>query len=176
MEHSLIIPIVKQGKPRTELKNGIIPVKQSGFRKGRSTIDHLVKRTKISTLATFVDGKKAYDKVWHARLLFKLKSNGLSGNIMYSYLRAFLSNRSIPTRVGTSLSSTHSLNMGIPQGSIIAPILFNILLLHDLPKCISKKLTLVQYAVDIANPMHFSLRKDSKEKCNILTDNLSSRY
>ena len=62
-------------------KHNIIPVNQDGFRKSRSTIDHLTKLTirikrqvakRKSVLATFFDVKKAYDQVWHTRLLFKL--------------------------------------------------------------------------------------------------------
>ena len=160
----LIIPILKQGKPRTEPSSyrpisltshvdkvlgktiiwsrlahycgkktpRLIPVNQEGVRKCRSTIDQLVKLTthvkkqfarKKSTPATFFDVRKAYDKVWHARLLFKLKYIGLSGNI-YSYP---MSNRSIQRRVRKSLSSTKSVNIGFTQGSNIAPILLNTL-------------------------------------------------
>ena len=59
--------------------------------------------------------------------------------------------------------STKSVNMGIPQGSIIAPIVFNILL-YDLPKCISKKLNLVQCADDIAIWINLSLRKRTPKR------------
>ena len=105
-------------------------------------------RKKI-TLAAFFDVRKAYDNVLHARrLLFKLKSIGLSGN-MYSYLKAFLSNRSIQAIYGMRLSSTKSVNMGIPQGSIIAPSLF-IMLLYDVPKYRSENINLVEYAYDVA--------------------------
>ena len=74
-------------------KKGIIPVNQAGFRKGRCTSDHLVKLTsqikkqfsrRKSTLATLFDVKKAYDSVWHARLLHKLKNIGVTG-MMFKY-------------------------------------------------------------------------------------------
>ena len=76
-------------------KEGIIPVNQAGFRKGSCTIDHLVKLTsqikkqfsrRKSTLATFFYVKKAYDSVWHARLLYKLKNIGITG-MMFQYLK-----------------------------------------------------------------------------------------
>ena len=76
-----------------EKKEGIIPVNQAGFRKGRCTTDHLVKLTshikkqysrRKSTLATFFYVKKAYNSVWHARLLYKLKNIGITG-MMFQY-------------------------------------------------------------------------------------------
>ena len=78
-------------------KNKVIPSNQAGFRKGRSTIDHLVQLTtqikrrfarRKNILATFFDVKKAYDQVWLSRHLYKLKSVGLSGHI-YNYIKRF---------------------------------------------------------------------------------------
>jgi hypothetical protein len=139
------------------VKENVIPAEQAGFLKGRSTIDHLVKLTTLvkrqfarrkSVLATFFDIKKAYDQVWHARLLYKLKSIGLSGH-MYHYIKYFLSNRKIQARIGTTYSSYRNLDMGIPQGSVIAPFLF-ILLINDLPSVLTKEFYIVQYADDLA--------------------------
>ena len=104
--------------------------------------------------------KKAYDKVWHTRLLYKLKSVGISGN-MYSYIKAFLSNRMIQTRIGVSYSNPRILDMGIPQGSVIAPLLFNILI-HDLPNAVSDNVTIAQYADDICMWMKLTLKKATK--------------
>ena len=66
---------------------------------------------------------------------------------------------------GNSLSSTRCTDMGIPQGSIISPLLFNIMV-HDLPKCTNKKINLVQYADDIAIWMNVSL-KPRTSSCEI---------
>ena len=199
-KESVVVPILKTGKPNTNTssyrpialtshtgklferiilnrllhycnKNDVIPVNQSGFRKGRSTTEHLVKlSTQIkrqfarrkSILATFFDVSKAYDQVWHTRLLYKLKNIGLSGH-MYDYIKCFLSNRTIQTRVGATYSTYRTLNMGIPQGSVIAPILFNILI-HDLPKSVSKNVTLVQYADDICMWMNVTLKKSTPQR------------
>ena len=159
-------------------KNFIIPVNQAGFRKGRSTIDHLTKLTmqvkrqfarRQNILATFFDVKKAYDQVWHSRLLYKLKSIGISGNL-YSYIKSFLCERKIQTRIGSTYSSEKNLEMGIPQGSVIAPILFNILM-HDLPKVLSNKVNLVQYANDVCMWANVNLKK----KSNIRTINYTKK-
>ena len=94
-----------------EKKNGIIPVNQAGLRKGRCTTDHLVKLTshikkqfsrRKGTLATFFNVKKAYDSVWHARLLYKLKNIGITG-MMFQYFKNVLSEKIL---------------MGIPQAYI----------------------------------------------------------
>ena len=107
-------------------KKGIIPFNQAGFRKGRCTTDHLVKLTshikkkqfsrRKSTLATFFYVKKAYDSVWHARLLYKLKNIGITG-MMFQYFKNLLSEICICTRVGKTYSSNKTIDMGIPQGS-----------------------------------------------------------
>ena len=115
------------------------------FRKGRSTVDHIVIRTakiehkfarRKSVLATISGVKKAYDIVSHRRLLYRLKLTGFFWNV-YNYIKTFFEGRSIWTRMGYIYSSSHNLQMGISQGSAIAPYLFHILL-HNLPKCITK--------------------------------------
>ena len=67
---------------------------------------------------------------------------------MFNYLKSFLSDRTIQTKVGSVYSTEKRIQMGIPQGAVIAPILFNILI-YDLPKSISKNVELVQFADDI---------------------------
>ena len=197
-KQSVVVPILKEGKPRWSLnsyrpialtshvgkvlekiiqtrllhyceKNNIIPTNQAGFRKGRSTTDHLVKLThqikkqfsrRKSVLATFFDVKKAYDKVCHERLLYKLRSINING-LMLQYIRNFLSERSICTKVGGVYSSAKTVDLGVPQGSVLAPLLFSILI-YDLPKCLSNNVHAVQYADDIAIWLNTSLRKHTK--------------
>ncbi|KAK7485124.1 hypothetical protein BaRGS_00023664, partial [Batillaria attramentaria] len=69
-------------------------------------------------------------QVWHAKLLDKLSSIGISGRL-YQFVQAFLADRRISVRVGASLSDEHILDMGVPQGSVIAPTLFSVML-HDI--------------------------------------------
>ena len=153
-------------------KNGIIPVNQAGFRKGRCTIDHLVKLTseykkknqfsrRKSTLAKFFYVKKAYNSVWHARLLYKLKNIGITG-MMFQYFKNFLSERCICTQVGKTYSSNKTIDMGIPQGSVIAPILFNII--HDLPKVLSNNTHVAQYADNTVIWVNTTLRKHTNKR------------
>ena len=82
---------------------------------------------------------------------------------MYNYIKSYLANRTLQARVGTSYSSSRSLDMGIPQGSVIAPILFNILI-YDLPKVLSNRIVLVQYADDICIWMNITLKKTTPQR------------
>ena len=197
---SVVIPILKEGKDRSCTdsyrpisltsnvcklyekiifnrlsyyceKHKILPDNQAGFRKGRSTTEHLVNLTnniknqfarRKSTLATFFDVKKAYDSVWHGRLLLKLKQIGVSGH-MFEFIKNFLANRVICTKVNTFYSSPKHVDMGIPQGSIIAPLLFSILIC-DLPSALSKTTSVVQFADDIAMWINTNMRKNTKKR------------
>ena len=71
--------------------NNLLSVNQSGFRPGDSTIYQLLSITSTiydsfenydETRAVFLDISKAFDKVWHDSIIFKLKSNGISGNLL----------------------------------------------------------------------------------------------
>ena len=135
----------------------MFPVCQAGFRRGRGVTDHLVKlgehvgraigRRKV-LLTCFFDISRAYDQVWHAKLLQKLNKIGISGN-MYSYIRSFLSDRSMQVRWKGATSTTKGVSMGVPQGSVIAPLLFNIMV-HDVDTAVKGKVVLTMYADDLA--------------------------
>ena len=83
------------------LENHLLSKKQSGFRPGDSTINQLLAitteiynsfETLDETRAVFLDISKAFDKVWHEGLLFKLRQNGIKGSLLTT-LKDFLSNR-----------------------------------------------------------------------------------
>ncbi len=127
-------------------KNEIINPFQSGFREGRSTLDQLlrlqhdVKKSQLKSeyvLAVFLDLQNAFDLTWHKGLLFKLKEYGITGTI-FKWIRSFLQGRSIQVRVGSSLSQREHLSRGTPQGSVISPTLFNIII-NDFAKIVSAK-------------------------------------
>ena len=125
-----------------ETKNIINPF-QSGFRKGRSTLDqlarlqhdvNLAKNRGHSVLAIFLDLQAAFDLSWHTGVLYKLKEHGITGNC-FQYLRNFLEGRKIQVKVGSFLSEIETLTRGTPQGAILSPLLFSILI-NDLPETI----------------------------------------
>ena len=81
--------------------------------------------------------------------------------MMFQYITHFLSERRICTRVGKTYSFIKNTDMGIPQGSIIAPILFTVFT-HHLPKALSKN-KVAQYADDIAIWVSIALRKHTNK-------------
>lgn len=113
---------------------------QSGFRSGRSTIDQIMRlqnainnhnHNKGYTVGVFIDFSNAFDMVWREGLLMKMKRLGLTGNL-FSFVKNFLTNRTIQVRVGSEFSSLRLLQNGTAQGSVISPLLF-LLMINDLP-------------------------------------------
>ena len=105
---------------------------QYGFRSSRSTADLLtVLSDRIArafdrsraTRAVTLDIPKAFDRVWHAGLLHKLKSYVISGQI-FGLVSSFLSNRRLRVVLNGKSSQEYPINAGVPQGSIHGPTLF----------------------------------------------------
>ena len=70
------------------------------------------------------DISRAFDTVWHAGLLLKLKEVGVVGNLLL-LLASFLSERGARVRVGVAESGLFRLELGVPQGSVLGPLLWN---------------------------------------------------
>ena len=133
---------------------GLLSNAQSGFRPNHSTTttlldvqDYILKNmdSGYSTGVLFIDLKKAFDTVNHDILIRKLKQYGVDGNELL-WFKSYLNNRVQTVNVDSTLSDFRSIDIGIPQGSILGPLLF-IIFVNCLPYAVSQCKT-VMYADD----------------------------
>ena len=125
-------------------EHDILSKSQSGFRSIHSTVTALLEATDSWAFdidrgnvnaVVFLDLKKAFDTVDHTILLSKLSAYGIQENA-FNWFRSYLENRTQICSVSGSLSKTCSLQCGIPQGTILGPLLF-LLYINDLPNCLT---------------------------------------
>ena len=112
----------------------ILDKEQEGFRKFRGTTDALLRITqdiyngfndKEHTAALFIDIEKAYDSVWREGLMYKLHGLGIRGRI-WSWIKSFLSDRRAVITIGGEKGQEFNTAIGLPQGSVIFPLLFSL--------------------------------------------------
>lgn len=113
--------------------NQIYPEAMSGFRSGRSAIDNVIDlitcvehgiSERKTTIAIFLDIRKAFDSVEHAAILTALSEHGIGGRI-YSWIEDYLNNRTVFMDTMEGRTSPHTVNRGVPQGGVLSPTLFN---------------------------------------------------
>ena len=114
------------------MENELISPNQSGFKPGDSCINQLLAITheiyksfedRYEVRGIFLYISKAFDKVWHEGLIFKLKQNGKSGNLL-NLLCDFLRNRKQRVLLNGQVSDWSDVRAGVPQGSTLGPLLF----------------------------------------------------
>ena len=79
-----------------------------------------------------LDISNAFDRVWHAGLLYKLKSYGISGQI-FGLISSFLTKQWLPVVLDEKSSQEYPVNAGVPQGAILGPPALFLLYINDLP-------------------------------------------
>ena len=144
---------------------------QHGFRQKRSCETQLlqlvedlgkqlIKGNQIDLV--LLDFSKAFDKVNHLKLLFKLSQHGVKGNTL-NWIRSFLLGRTQTVVLEGERSAEAPVTSGVPQGSVLGPLLF-LLYINDLPQNIQSQVRL--FADDTA----VYLTVTSSEDANTLQD------
>ena len=156
--------------------NKLLTNHQSGFRPNDSTVNQLAflyhsfcealdKKKDLRII--FCDISKAFDKVWHKGLLYKLKTLGIMGNLL-SLLKNYLDNRQQRVLIRGQSSEWGRLEAGVPQGSVLGPLLF-LVYINDLVDNITCDVKL--FADDTL--LYLSI-DDHNLACQQLNENLTS--
>ena len=177
-------------------RNHLLESNQGGFRKNHSTMDTIAKFTnylfyginnKETTVACFIDLAKAFDTVNHKILIKKLEHLGITGNLN-KFFENYLTNRKQRTTIDSKTSDYRNITCGVPQGSILGPMLF-LIYVNDLSNVIENCKyqlyaddTVIYFTGSDLNVSTKILEKDLKNftewcKSNALTINTSkSKY
>lgn len=132
----------------------IIPTHQFGFREGHGTIEQVHRlvdvigralENKLYCCAAFLDISQAFDKVWHNGLLYKIKKK--LPHSFFPLLQSYLVKRCFEVKINSDTSNMYEINSGVPQGSILGPVLY-LIFTADLPTHAST--TTATYADDTA--------------------------
>ena len=123
------------------MENKLISTSQPGFKADDSCINQLLSITHeiyssfdegLEVRSVFLDILKAFDKVWHDGIIFKLTQNGISGNLL-NLLRDFLNERKQRVVIIVNFSTWKNVSPGVSQSSILGPLLF-LICINDLTK------------------------------------------
>ena len=149
---------------------------QSGFRPGDSTTNQLIDLVNVTHRAfdstkslevrsIFLDISKAFDKVWHDWLIFKMRKNGVSGRLLKLF-QNYLNNRKPRVVLNGFPAGYATIESGVPQGPVLGPLLF-LIYINDLERNIKSN---VKCFAD--DTMLFSIVNDPVISANKLNQDL----
>jgi hypothetical protein len=159
--------------------NKLLTWKNSGFKELDSAMNQLVFITdKIykaleaghEICLVFLDVSKAFDRVWHAGLLHKAKCMGITGSLL-NWLGDYLTNRKIRAAINGQSGEWQPVNAGVPQGSILGPLLF-LIFVNDITDSIESDIHLFADDTSLMDIMENYLQ--SYDKLNRDLDRLST--
>ena len=159
------------------ISNNLITKNQSGFRPGDSVTNQLLSivhdihtafddKNCLEVRSIYLDMSKAFDKVWHDGLIFKLKQNGIEGKLL-TLLRNYLTDRKQRVVINGKESSWGDIMSGVPQGSVLGPLLF-LVYINDLEDGIK---SIVKFFAD--DTSIFSIVRDPSKSAEDLNHDLS---
>ena len=147
-------------------KNKLISTQQHGFLSKRSTVTNLLDSLNDWTITikdshsvdvAYIDYRKAFDSVCHSKLLAKLRGYGFGTNLI-NWIFAYLTDRTQTTCINGHLSSSGRVVSGVPQGSVLGPILF-LLYINDVIDIFDHEVEARLFADDLK--LYSSITSDS---------------
>ena len=169
--------IVREAIVKHLVDNDLLPHNQHGFLQGRSTTSQLINQTEtlvrilesgseIDTI--YLDFAKAFDKVDHFILCNKLKEKRIGGRVG-AWLHNFLSDRTFQVSANGALSESAPVTSGVPQGTVLGPILF-VIMISDIDADLQSSFISL-----FADDSRVSAITDSKEDCEQFQKELDMR-